>query len=373
MDSTSSGAVVVSTVYRPVLSVVVAAYNEEAVILGNLGKIVEELERHPAVSAELICVNDGSRDRTGTLMDEFARDHPEVRVLHHRRNFGQGRALRTAFDACRGETIVCLDADLSYGPEYIFRLADALETENAEIALASPYMRGGSVRNVPVHRRLLSRAGNWYLARMSGHGVATSTCVVRAYRREVLDQLVLTSDGMELQLEVLMKASLMGFRVCEIPAELAWTNGKARKAGVRRTSKMRVLHTVRLYLLMGWLSRPAFAFVLLALLMLLSGGYVAVALVLRTAGAFLRHSSEGLLQAISSSLEEVFASHTYSVAFCGVTLVLGLQLFAFALLTLQNKFYFEEMYRLQQASGRRREANQAVAPRDTAATIRHAA
>ena len=183
------------------LTVVVAAYDEEPIIARNLQRIVEELAGREGWDWELICVNDGSGDRTGELMDQFATGKCRVRVLHHRRNFGQGRALRTAFDACKGDVIVTLDADLSYGPEYIFRLTEALDEKNVEIALASAYAKGGLVRNVPFYRRFLSRVGNRYLARMSHYRISTSTCVVRAYRREVIDAIYLTSDGMELQLE----------------------------------------------------------------------------------------------------------------------------------------------------------------------------
>jgi glycosyltransferase involved in cell wall biosynthesis len=329
------------------ISVIVAAYNEEPVILKNLHRIVQELSSRPEIDWEIICVNDGSQDRTGELMDEFAAKDHRVHVLHHRRNFGQGRALRTGFDCCRGDIIVTLDADLSYGPEYIFRLADALDKNtNVEIALASPYTKGGTVRNVPSYRYILSRFGNFYLARMSHYPISTSTCVARAYRREVLDNLSLTSDGMELQLEILMKSSMMGFRVCEVPAHLEWADDKVAEADFRRVSKMRILRTIRLYLLMGWLFKPASVFILLSLLLILPGAYMALILSLRTASLIWKHLPSGFLQAISLGLQEVFATYTYSLVFCGGFLLIGIQIFAFALLVLQNKYYFEEIYRI---------------------------
>jgi glycosyltransferase involved in cell wall biosynthesis len=313
-----------------------------------LPRIVEELSGRPGADWELLLVDDGSTDRTGEIMEEFARGRERVRVLHHRRNFGQGRALRTAFDQARGETIVTLDADLSYGPEYIFRLADALETHNVEIALASPYAAGGTVRNVPFYRHFLSRVGNLYLARMSHYRVSTSTCVVRAYRREVLDALSLTSDGMELQLEILMKAAMLNFRACEVPAELAWDTAKAKDADIRRVSKMRILRTIRLYLMLGWLQRPALLFVVVGLLLVVPGAYMALALLVRLLQGIGRHVGEGASQAVSSALEDVFRQHTYSLAFCGAFLLIGFQLLIFAMVLLQNKFYFEELFRLGQ-------------------------
>lgn len=328
------------------ISVVVAAYNEEAVLRANLKRIIEELSSRQGETWELICVNDGSTDDTGVIMDECACQHPQVHALHHRRNFGQGRALSTGFAVCRGEIIVTLDADLSYGPDYIYLLSDAVFKNGVDIALASPYAKGGTVRNVPYYRYILSRWGNFYLARMSHYPISTSTCVVRAYRREVLDSLPLTSDGMELQLEVLMKASLMGFRVCEIPAHLEWAEEKVAEADFRRVSKMRILRTIRLYLMLGWLSRPALVFMITSILMLVPGLYMATVLSFRTAEKIAAHMSEGLIQGISSGLQDMFVSYTYSVVLCGALLMIGTQVFAFALLLLQNKFYFEELYRL---------------------------
>jgi dolichol-phosphate mannosyltransferase len=265
--------------------------------------------------------------------------------VHHRRNFGQGRALRTGFARSRGEYVVTLDADLSYGPEYIWTLVTALQDRNVEIALASPYMAGGSVRNVPFVRRYLSRLGNLYLGRMSSYRISTSTSVVRAYRREVIEELTLSSNGSELLLEILMKAHMLGFRVCEVPARLEWMTHGTGQAPRKRTSKLRVGRAIRLYLLMGWLSRPTYVFTIGSVLVLLPGLYMAAALALRLIMACRGHLDEGLAHAVSSAMTEVFRSYGYSIAFCGLFLVVGLQALAFTLLLAQNQFYYEELFR----------------------------
>ena len=322
------------------LSVVVAAYNEQAVIEENLRRIVEELESHGPAGWELICVDDGSADRTAELMTTFAADRPAVRVLRHRRNYGQGRALRTAFAVCRGEVIVTLDADLSYGPQYIGQLCEALEAENVEIALASAYAPGGSVANVPALRLFLSRYGNRYLSRTSPYGVSTSTCVVRAYRREVIERLELTSDGMELQLEILMKAAMLNFRVTEIPARLAWAEQKADEARGQRRSKMRILRTIRDYLMMGWLARPAAGMLTLGALLAVVGLVLLADLPVRLVG-------------LALGADWPLGPHAWRYACGGAGLLFGVQLFATGLLAMQNKHYFEELYRLGQRAARR--------------------
>jgi dolichol-phosphate mannosyltransferase len=339
------------------LSVVVAAYNEGGIISKSLQCITDELDLHGEISWELICVNDGSTDDTGAIMDKFAENHSAIRIYHHRRNRGQGRALQTGFIHCNGQIIVTLDADLSYGAEYIFKLRDALLKENVEVVLASPYAEGGMVKNVPFYRHLLSRMGNFYLARMSQYPISTSTCVVRAYRREVIDSLLLTSDGMELQLEILMKAAVMGYRVCEVPAKLEWAEEKLLEADFRRVSKMRLFRTIRLYLLMGWLTRPAAIFMVLSCLMLLCGLFMFVALFYRILEHMGTHPGVSWVQSASLSLQEVFQTYAYSFIIYGGVFLIGLQIFTYALLLIQNKYHFEELFRLGQEilKARRRE------------------
>lgn len=296
---------------QPDISVVVAAYNEESVIAGSIMAIRAALLENPEIAWEIVVVDDGSRDRTGEILTGLAQGDSRIIICRHRRNHGQGRALRTAFEKCAGKTVVTLDADLSYGPEYIFSLKSALERENADIALASAYAAGGTVENVPLYRRVLSRNANRYLSLMSPYPVSTFTCVVRAYRKDCLEGLFLTSDGPEILIEILSKARLANMTVCEIPAHLAWPDSK--KAGARRISSMKILRAIRLYLLMGWLTRPAFAFMLAALPLLGAGLYMGVMLAFRGLTLVHSHLSEGFFQAISSGLRELFTTYTYSV------------------------------------------------------------
>lgn len=328
------------------ISIVIAAYNEETIIGASLQKIIDLMKSQHHYEWELICVDDGSKDNSHKIMKEFCPSDDRIKVMRHFRNFGQGRALRTGFEQCSGDFIVTMDADLSYGPEYIILLSKALEENHVEISLASPYAKGGSVRNVPFYRHFLSRYGNKYLAKMSHYNISTSTCVVRGYRTEPLKALFLTSDGMELQLEILMKAHMMGYRVTEVPAVLEWADQKASESDFKRVSKMRILRTIRLYLLMGWLEKPAYIFFIFSALMLLTGSYMSVVLLYRIAENLVKYLSLGFVMAVSSALREAFTSYTYSFIISGGLIIFGFQMLAFALMTLQSKYYFEELFKI---------------------------
>ncbi|MEK7447849.1 MAG: glycosyltransferase family 2 protein [Planctomycetota bacterium] len=331
------------------ISIVVAAYNENSIISETIQKIIELMKQQNKYEWELICVDDGSCDDTYSVAIQTAAGEPKVKILKHNHNYGQGRALRTGFAACSGDIVVTIDADLSYGPEYILKLGDVLIERNVDITLASPYAKGGEVVNVPFYRRLLSRFGNKYLAKMSQYNISTITCVVRAYRREILDAIFLTSDGMELQLEIMLKAAMIKARVCEIPARLAWAKQKSADMKFSRVSKMRIFRTMGVYLFLGWLSKPAYFFILLSLSLLLTGGYMAFMLVLRTFNSIITNLDYGAFQAISIGLETVYKNYTYSFIISGGLIIFGFHILGVALLTIQNKFYFEEMYKLTEA------------------------
>ena len=140
----SSTASVVAGDMRPLVSLVVPAFNEAALIQSNLTKLCRYMESLESLYRwEIVVVNDGSLDNTGELVEAFARRQSNVRVYHHITNFGLGQAFKFAFRHCRGEYILTLDADLSYSPNHIQRLLAKVTETRAKIVVASPYMEGG--------------------------------------------------------------------------------------------------------------------------------------------------------------------------------------------------------------------------------------
>ena len=109
----------------PVYSVVIPVLNEEGCIEElhrRLGAVMEDL----AGDHEIIYVDDGSTDRTPSLLDGFRAADARVRIVRFTRNFGQHPAVYAGFEASRGETIITLDADLQNPPEEIPKLLDKL-------------------------------------------------------------------------------------------------------------------------------------------------------------------------------------------------------------------------------------------------------
>jgi glycosyltransferase involved in cell wall biosynthesis len=215
-------------------SVVVPAFNEGRDLNAALEQILSRLERSRYPKPyELIVVDDGSSDCSPALLDEFAAQHAGVlRVVRHAQNAGLTAAMRTGAEAATFDTVVFLDADLSYAPEIVEALLEAKSSSGASVALASPYMRGGHNANVPFDRLAASVVANWILSVYSGGRLSTFTGMVRAYDTETLRKLFERPVVGEFNSWALATLIAEDNPVVEVPATLAWP--PERREGARR-------------------------------------------------------------------------------------------------------------------------------------------
>jgi dolichol-phosphate mannosyltransferase len=330
----------------PYLSIIIPAYNEEQVIARHVTEVAEYLYRFLGREKEfeIIVVDDGSTDQTGAVLQSLADERPKLRVCRHSGNYGRGRALRTGFEHARGEFIVTLDADLSYSPDHIARLLLPLEQNDADIVLASAYHPDGSVVDVPWKRALISRMGNWLLSRsLSGHNLNTLTCVVRSYKKEVIDTLELFSDDKDIHLEIINKARMLGFRIEEAPAQLRWKPGE-RTTGKKGLSLRTFLGMASRHLFFNFLFRPSLLsmmpILLLGLLVLILSftlvrGYVHILSVTDAATGWMRYYF-----ALRLHIQE--AAISYSV--WGLCLLLLFQFVSLVFIAKQNNYHYRELF-----------------------------
>ncbi|MGV8121328.1 MAG: glycosyltransferase [Candidatus Xenobiia bacterium LiM19] len=238
------------------ITVLIPVFNEEKILEDSVNRVMEQLEAQKRYDWEILIVDDGSGDETYSIAEKISGRNGRVFTCRHRENSGLGKTTRTGFAHASGDIIVTLDADLSYRPQYILILVDALVDNSADISIASPYSVGGKVINVPWHRHALSRYGNMYMAWFTGYGISTLTSMVRAYRRDAVIDLPLYSDGAEFQLEVLIRAHAAGLRVVEVPATLEWSSA-IRKPGLSRKRAGTALpKTLIAYLSLLWFNKP---------------------------------------------------------------------------------------------------------------------
>ncbi len=218
--------------FRSSISVVMPAFNEGeslASVLQRLHATLEDVRlRH---DVELIVVDDGSTDATAEVLSAFAVEWPgALRICTHAANKGLVEAMKTGARAAGGTTLVMLDADLSYSPELIETLAGTLRDKSAAAVLASPYMPGGRVANVPFDRLVASRVANWLLSRCVGGRVKTFTGMVRAYDSRVFRTLIDRETRGEFNAWVVAELLSEGSTLVEIPAALVWPESRTAAA-----------------------------------------------------------------------------------------------------------------------------------------------
>jgi glycosyltransferase involved in cell wall biosynthesis len=349
---------------RTQISILTPAYNEASILQEHLTVLCDYLQGLEAqYEWEIVVVNDGSRDETGILADDFARSHPSqrVRIVHHKINQGLGQALRTGFEHCKGDYVVVLDLDLSYSPDHIERLLHRIETTQAGMVVASPYMPGGSIANVPWVRKELSIWANRFLAVASKGSLATLTGMVRVYDAKLLRRLNLRSRGMEINPEVVYKALLLLEKVDEIPGHLHWRVGgkkaakpakqtaKSSNSSAKRKSSMKIARHIWDTVFSGFLFRPVMFFVLPSLLFFMMSIYANGWALTHCWTNYQAYVQRGELPHVSEAVALAFAQAPHTFFIGGITLMLAIQLFSLGVLSLQNKSYFEEMFYLNSA------------------------
>jgi dolichol-phosphate mannosyltransferase len=197
---------------------VIPTYNE----VDNLEWIVGRL-RGARPEVDVLVVDDESPDGTGLVADRLAAENPQVHVLHRAAKGGLGAAYLHGFRWALDEgydVIGEMDADGSHQPEELHRLLGALE--RADLVIGSRWVPGGSVRNWPVQRELLSRGGNAYVRLLLGIDVRDATAGFRLFRRATLEKIDLSqvrSTGYVFQTDLVARTLRAGLTVREVPIE----------------------------------------------------------------------------------------------------------------------------------------------------------
>jgi len=237
--------------YRiPMISITIPVYNEEETLPHLRERLLEALPKLPQ-AWEAILVNDGSTDRTAELLDEMARAHPQFKVVHFRRNFGQTAAMQAGFDFAQGDIIVPMDADLQNDPDDIARLVADLEQG---LDVCSGWRRNR--QDAALRRNLPSRLANRLISFISGVRLHDYGCTLKAYRRDVIAGVRLYG---EMHRFVPIYASWMGARVGEIPVGHHARKFGASKYGLERVFKV-VMDLLVVKFLSGYAQKPMYVF-----------------------------------------------------------------------------------------------------------------
>jgi glycosyltransferase involved in cell wall biosynthesis len=228
------------------LSVVVPIYNEE----DSLPHLVSEL--HAALSPtglryELVLVDDGSVDRSFTILEGMAATDPALHVVRFRRNFGQTAAMQAGLDVSRGAKVVTMDADLQNDPNDVPAMLARLDEGYDMIA--------GWRRNRQdafVNRKLPSMIANRIISLATKVKLHDYGCTLKAMTREVAKELRLYG---EMHRFIPAVASWMGVRILEVPVNHRSRRYGASKYGIGRTLRV-ILDLMTVRFMQSYLVRP---------------------------------------------------------------------------------------------------------------------
>jgi hypothetical protein len=215
-----------------------------------------------------------------------------------------------------------------------------LVDNNADIVIASAYVKGGSTENVPLKRLWVSRLGNKILSFMYGGGISVLTCIVRAYKGEFIRKLDLHSNSKDIHLEILYKAKILNAKILEVPAVLKWQSTKSALPTQKRRSTFKFKKVGGSHMFFGLLNRPGLVFFIPANILLGISALIAFLFLMNISGDVIAKDIS-IYHGIRNSMLNA-APSWLTMALC---FILSIQFFSLGFLTSQNKKQYEETYK----------------------------
>lgn len=219
-------------------SIVIPAYNEELRLTPTLDRIFSYLDDTRVQSAEVIVVDDGSRDATADLVEERAKSEPRLRLVRNPGNRGKGFSVRHGMAEARGEWCLMSDADLSAPIEEVQKLVDSAAKARAQVAIGS---RALDRSLIGVHQaRLREFSGivfNLVMRLVTGLPFHDTQCGFKLYHRDAVRLIFPRQqlNGFGFDVEDLFIARKLGIPSIEVPVR--WNNVEGTKVSLVQALK----------------------------------------------------------------------------------------------------------------------------------------
>jgi glycosyltransferase involved in cell wall biosynthesis len=210
----------------PKYSIIIPAYNESARLGSTLDRVLDYVSREQW-DAEIIIVNDGSRDHTADLVREYAKNHPCLRLLENPGNRGKGFSVRNGMLNAAGELLLFSDADLSSPIEEAPKLFAAIHA-GADVAIGSRWVRPElQTHRQSLLRQFYGRAFNVALRILLGLNLKDTQCGFKAFTRDaalkIFPQQQIERWGFDP--ELLFLARKLKMKIAEVPVAWAHVEG----------------------------------------------------------------------------------------------------------------------------------------------------
>ena len=299
------------------LSIIIPIYNEQE----SLDSLFNELSGLFADESgtEIIFINDGSTDKTLSILEKKIKNYSRWKVINLYRNYGKSVALQTGFDTAKGEIIATMDADLQDNPKEIYRLIDEL---NKGYDVVSGWKKN---RKDPFEKKIASKVFNFFVRVFSGLRIHDSNCGIKVFTKEVTDTLTLYG-GRHRYIPLL--AHQKKFLISEIVVDHREREFGISKYGAKRYSDG-FFDFLTILFLGRYMDRPLHFFGSL--------GFISVLMGLIT---------EIYILYLKYVLLDSFQQHVALIIFGAILIIVGLQLFTFGLMgeLIVNKKYKDRNY-----------------------------
>ncbi len=205
--------------------VVIPTYNEKINIVRLINEI-KELYYNGDISISFLIVDDNSPDGTAQVVKEMASNDPKIYLIQRPGKLGLGSAYMDAFKQILNnkknsfDIIIQMDADFSHPPQLIKNMVNLITTDEAEVVIGSRYLKGGSSKNWPMYRKIISKGANIIANLILNTKIKDVTSGYRAFKSTALRQLSFVdihSKGYEYQIESLYRLSKMNIKIKELP------------------------------------------------------------------------------------------------------------------------------------------------------------
>ncbi|HEX3572267.1 MAG TPA: dolichyl-phosphate beta-glucosyltransferase [Acidobacteriaceae bacterium] len=202
----------------PQLSIVIPAYNESARIERTLERVMSCVESE-GWDAEVLVVDDGSRDSTPEIIQRWMQQYPRLHLIRNEGNRGKGYSVRNGLLQASGEIVMFTDADLSAPMEEAERLIAAIH-DGADVAIGSRWLeKTRQTIHQPLYRRFFGRCFNWVTRLAMGLPFKDTQCGFKAFKRPAA-QIIFRLQRIErwgFDPEILFIARKLGYDIREVP------------------------------------------------------------------------------------------------------------------------------------------------------------
>jgi dolichyl-phosphate beta-glucosyltransferase len=233
-------------IMKPALSIVIPAFEEEARLGGSVRKVLDFIKEEK-LDAELIIVDDGSRDRTSEIAEDVCLEFPglEARLIRYQQNRGKGYAVKTGLLAARADIALFSDADLSTPISELYKLIEPIRKGEYDLTFGSRALDRSLIGvHQPWRREQGGKVFNFIVRMLTGLPFWDTQCGFKAFNmkrfRPLLDLMRIDRFGFDV--EFLYVAQLHGLKLKEIPVR--WDHDERTKVNVFRDSQ-RMFNEVR--------------------------------------------------------------------------------------------------------------------------------